>query len=92
MLVLVVLVLLSCLLLLLLVLREALREEPPCSLEAGCDFSQLPAAQNLLLPSERCECALFFWQWLQWKLPLFSQWSCDSVLWQFLQRLGRWWH
>ena len=80
------LVVLSCLLLL-LVLREALQEDPPCS---RCDFSQLPAAQTSLLPSECCECALFLWQRLQWKLLFFVQWSCDSVLWQFLQRLGRW--
>ena len=69
----------------LLVLLEARQVELPCSLEEGCDFSQLPAAQNLLQPSECCECALFWWQWLQWKSPLFLQWSCDSVLRQFLQ-------
>lgn len=86
----VVLVVLSCLLPL-LVLRQDWQEEPPCSLEVGLHFSELPAPQNLLLPSECCECALFFWQWLRWEVLFFSQWSCDSVLWQFLQRLGRWW-
>jgi hypothetical protein len=66
---LVVLVVLSCLLLL-LVLKEALQEElrpgfeKGCD-EKGCDFPQVPAAQNLLFPSEGSECALFFWRWLQ---------------------------
>ena len=82
------LVVLSCLLLL-LVLKEALQEELRPGLEKGRDFSQVPATQNLLLPSEGSGCALFFWRWLQWKLLLCVWRSCGTVLRQFLQGLGR---
>ena len=61
---LVVLVVRSCLLLL-LVLKEVLQEKLRPGFEKGCDFPQVPAAQNLLFPSKGSECALFFWRWLQ---------------------------
>ena len=78
----------SCLLLL-LVLKEAPHEVLRPGVEKGCDFGQALAAQNSKFPCEGCDCALFFWQWLQWNLRLCVWQSCGTVLRQFLQRLGR---